>query len=557
MKYLQHKTYLILFIIYLINSNLYAQDSTELQNVNTEEIEFSIDSLNNEARKVWKNEHFDNAASLLVQVLQLNQAMDNKKAIAKTCNKLGFMYLRISDDSRAYSYFKNALEIVKQKKLKCNTIYTQLNLAYVSLQQDDADRMLIYLNDILSTVFSTGDSSLIKRTYGLTALYYEKVGESDKALDYYRKYEEITYAIFEKHRSTFWRNNWKDIILDSETNLLDDKIKFALHYLQLKEKDARFLQVQKVKNILTSGIVVNVIILIVLFYLLIDRIRDNKTLNHKNIEIEQQKEELLAQKDKLSNQNKNITASINYALTIQNASLPSKNVIAKGLDFGIFYKPKDIVSGDFYWYHEIFDECKFIAVVDSTGHGVPGAFMSLIGIQLLNEIVIEKGIHEPAQILDYLNKGLSKALKQHTSENEDGMDVCLCKIEKKTDFTKIVFAGAKRPLYYYSIGNNSFETIQGNSSSTGGRYAKKDNIEYKQTELNVLTGDCIVLSSDGIIDQPVLYNKKYGSQRLLETIKANVSFPAEVQIKQLITDFSLALGEEVQRDDISVMIIKF
>jgi len=557
MRYLQYKAFIILLIFSLISSTLYAIESTALSTTNIEDVEFTIDSLNTEARKVWKNEHYDNAASILVQVLQLNQTVDNKKATAKTCNKLGFMYLRVSDDSRAYSYFKNALEIVKQKKLKCNTIYTQLNLAYVSLQQDDADRMLIYLNDVLTSVFSTGDSSLIKRTYGLTALYYEKVGETDKALNYYRKYEEITFAIFEKHRSTVWRNNWKDIILDSETNLLDDKIKFALHYLQLKEKDARFLQVQKVKNILTSGIVVNVIILIVLFYLLIDRIRDNKTLNHKNIEIEQQKEELLAQKDKLSNQNKNITASINYALTIQNASLPSKNVIAKSLDFGIFYKPKDIVSGDFYWYHEISSECVFIAVVDSTGHGVPGAFMSLIGIQLLNEIVIEKSIHEPAQILENLNKGLSKALKQHTSENEDGMDVCLCKIEKKPEVTKIVFAGAKRPLYYLSSAQNTFETIQGNSSSTGGRYAKKENIEYKQTEFTVSTGDCIILSSDGIIDQPVLYNKKYGSLRLLETIKANASYPADVQIKQLISDFSLALGEEVQRDDISVMVIKF
>ena len=137
------------------------------------------------------------------------------------------------------------------------------------------------------------------------------------------------------------------------------------------------------------------------------------------------------------------------------------------------------------------------------------------------------------------------------------MDVCLCKIEKKPEVTKIVFAGAKRPLYYLSSALNTFETIQGNSSSTGGRYAKKENIEYKQTEFTVSTGDCIILSSDGIIDQPVLYNKKYGSLRLLETIKANASYPADVQIKQLISDFSLALGEEVQRDDISVMVIKF
>jgi len=521
-----------------------------------ESVENYIDSSNTNARKEWKAERYESTIAILLDVLQKNQNSNNNIGIIKTCNKLGFIYLHLSNYSRSYSYFTNALEINKQKKLKLNTLYDQLNLAYVSLQQDDAERALQYLNEVLSNVFITGDSSLIRRTYGITALYYEKTKDLDKALNYYRSFESISYTIMEKHRATMWRNNLKDIILDTETNLLDDRIKFALHNLQLKEKDERIIRVQKVKNILISGIIVNAIVLIVLIYLLIDRIRDNKVLNHKNREIEQQKEELSAQKDKLSNQNKNITSSINYALTIQNASLPEHHTIAKYLDFDIFYRPKDIVSGDFYWFHELNDSTYFIAVVDSTGHGVPGAFMSLIGIQLLNEIVIEHSITEPSEILRHLNISLSKALKQNTSENDDGMDVCLCRIEKQADQATITFAGAKRPLYYYSSKKDSFETINGNSNSTGGRYAKKEHVEYAQNEIQCTSNDIIILSSDGIIDQPMSNTKKYGSLRLLETIKRNVSLNAKSQIEKLKEDYELSIQEETQRDDISVMIIK-
>ena len=524
---------------------------------NNEEMNAALDSLNSMARKEWKVERYESSINYLLQVLEINQTAENKINTAKTCNKLGFLYLRIADYNRSYSFFNNALEIAKQKKLKRNTIYTQLNLAFVTIQEDNPQKAQIYLNEVLSNVFSTGDSSLIRRMYGITALYYQKCNEMDKALTYYRSFESISYTIMEKHRSSVWRNNLKDIILDSETNLLDDKIKFALHNLQLKEKDDRIIQVQRVKNILISGIVVNAIVLIVLIYLLIDRIRDNKILNQKNKEIEQQKEELSAQKDKLSNQNKNITSSINYALTIQSASLPEYQSISKHLDFGIFYRPKDIVSGDFYWFHELTENSYLIAVVDSTGHGVPGAFMSLIGIQLLNEIVIQNKIDEPAEILENLNKNLSKALKQNTSENDDGMDVCLCKIEKQNSKTKIKFAGAKRPLFHYSFENKSYATLYGNSNSTGGRYAKKENVVYIQQEFFVETGDVIVLSSDGIIDQPIGLTKKYGSFRLIEILTKHALLNAKTQIIELISDFESVTKEQAQRDDISVMVIKF
>lgn len=515
-----------------------------------------IDSINTVIRLNWKKDNIDIAIEKLLLLLSEYQKIDNTIGIIKTCNKLGFLYLKVQDFDRAFSYFKNAHDLNQARKLHKNLLFNQLILAYINLQEDDFVNTQFYLKEASNSVMLLGDSSLIRRMYGITALYYEKIKDNDKALDYFKRYELITIALIETHRNSANRNAFKDIILDTETNLLDDNIKFGLHNLQLKEKEDRIEQVQKVKNILLSGIIVNVIVLLVLVYLLIDRIRDNRVLNQKNLKIEQQKSELSLQKEKLTIQNKNITSSINYAQTIQNASLADLNLMSEMIDFALFYRPKDIVSGDFYWYHKVSDTTCLVAVVDSTGHGVPGAFMSLIGIQLLNEIVVGKRIEEPAAIITELNKSLFKALKQETSENEDGMDICLCKIEKKENLYNITYSGAKRPLYFYSKTLEAYQIIAGNPNSTGGRYAKKANIEYTQIQIEAQPGDFMILSSDGMIDQPTKENKKYGSQRFLEQLKKGVALNSKEQMSIFVNDFE-TMKKEDQRDDLTVLLIKF
>jgi len=153
----------------------------------------------------------------------------------------------------------------------------------------------------------------------------------------------------------------------------------------------------------------------------------------------------------VQSQHKNIQGSIQYAQTIQHAILPLQSNMDKFLNHFLIYRPRDIVSGDFYWFavqeagteHETI----FVAAVDCTGHGVPGAFMSLIGSTLLNETVRVKKIDHPASILEQLDEGVMKALKQDKTHNDDGMDVCLCRIERLDDGNyQILYAGAQRPL---------------------------------------------------------------------------------------------------------------
>jgi serine phosphatase RsbU (regulator of sigma subunit)/ligand-binding sensor domain-containing protein len=200
----------------------------------------------------------------------------------------------------------------------------------------------------------------------------------------------------------------------------------------------------------------------------------------KNVELEQQKEEISAQRDeievqrdKIEEKNKNITASITYAKRIQEAMLPLRDKIDQAFDdYFILFKPRDIVSGDFYWFSTRNDKIIFTAV-DCTGHGVPGAFMSMIGSEILTTIV-NQGITMPSEILDYMNRYVRKALKQDQTENQDGMDMSLCTINKQEK--NVEWSGAKNPLIY--IQNNEIFHLKGDMQSIGGHQLSKKERQF-------------------------------------------------------------------------------
>jgi serine phosphatase RsbU (regulator of sigma subunit) len=201
----------------------------------------------------------------------------------------------------------------------------------------------------------------------------------------------------------------------------------------------------------------------------------------------------------LAEKNKDITSSIQYAKRIQEAILPSQELIFSNLKKSfILYKPKDIVSGDFYWYGEK-DNLKIIAVVDCTGHGVPGAFMSMIGHNLLNQIVSEKGNFIPGVILDELHKGVQAALKQdqHHSNNNDGMDVSIITINIETK--ECLWAGAFRSLVLIKA-TGDLEKIDGDKFPIGGSQLNSERI-FKTHTLHLAENDTMYLFSDGYADQ--------------------------------------------------------
>lgn len=287
-----------------------------------------------------------------------------------------------------------------------------------------------------------------------------------------------------------------------------------------------------------------------------------RALTEKNILLQHQKEEILSQRDELEERNRHINDSIQYAKTIQQAILPDLNaVFASDFEHFLLYMPKELVSGDFYWVAQVGPKSKpneklFVAVVDCTGHGVPGAFMSLIGSRLLSEIVIERKNHNPAGILTELNDEVNKALRQDVSESFDGMDVALCLIERKSDDAYVVtFAGANRPLYYCHKGDNNMQTLKGNRKSIGSVLPDVEQ-EFSNWRISMHPGDILVMATDGITDQNNSFRKKYTTCRLHTSIISALGEPMSQMQNKILNDFLEFKGDEPQRDDITVLGIR-
>ena len=273
--------------------------------------------------------------------------------------------------------------------------------------------------------------------------------------------------------------------------------------------------------------------------------KENKILENKVFE----------RTKELAEKNRDITSSIEYAKRIQEAILPSKDLIFSKLKNAfILYKPKDIVSGDFYWFGEKGDY-KIIAVVDCTGHGVPGAFMSMIGHNLLNQIVSEKGFSDPGKILEELHKGVQGALKQgHNDVNtNDGMDVAMMALNTET--RECLWAGAFRGLVIIND-EGEIEKIDGNKYPVGGAQLDSERI-FTTHKRQLQKNDCVYMSTDGYADQfggPK--GKKFMVRQFHDNLKSVYQHSVSQQQKELENQFNEWKGNFEQIDDVLVIGIK-
>lgn len=286
-----------------------------------------------------------------------------------------------------------------------------------------------------------------------------------------------------------------------------------------------------------------------------------EALIQQNEEIFTTKQELERINEQLEIQNESIKGSIRTALTIQQAILPKTEEIQENFECFIFFQPKDIVSGDFYWYvhlakKENLTEKFFIAVADCTGHGVPGAFMSMIGSRILNEIVNQRHIFQPSEILETLNLEIIKALKQDKTDNTDGMDICLCYIEKQYDNKNILtFSGARRDLLYYDSFDKILKILKSDRKAIGGTFSKlKQNFSDQRIFLS--ENETIYLHTDGFTDQIGLEGFKFGSTKLRDILIQNIELNMEQQKKLLVKALKNWQADELQRDDMTIIGLK-
>jgi serine phosphatase RsbU (regulator of sigma subunit) len=376
---------------------------------------------------------------------------------------------------------------------------------------------------------------------------------------------------------------------DYEIGKKQQKIDLLEKDKKLKDQELKLKQEEtKIQRLISLGLTVVLILAFALTYLIF-RGRQKAKLNNlvlnaqkteledknrllkeqseamlvQNEELQQTQEEIVAQREfiternkELEFSNKQIQKSITAALSIQQAILPPKAKIDALLkEYFVLYQPKDVVSGDFYWIHQEGNKT-VIVVADCTGHGVPGAFMTLIGSVLLDRIVKIRQITSPAEILNNMHVEIQQLLRQEELGNNNGMDAIVITLQTLDIYqnTKILFSGAKNNLYYVLPHTNDVQILEADRKSIGGEQTKI--IEFTNQSLILPIKSMLYLGSDGLKDQNNSQRKKIGQTKLAEILASICSKPIKEQ-KQYMEDFlhDYMLGTH-QRDDILWMGIK-
>jgi serine phosphatase RsbU (regulator of sigma subunit) len=256
------------------------------------------------------------------------------------------------------------------------------------------------------------------------------------------------------------------------------------------------------------------------------------------------------QRAELESKNKSITDSLIYAQRIQEALLPSEDYFRGYFSESfIFYRPKDIVSGDFFWIGEN-DGRIFIAAADCTGHGVPGALLSMIGHELLDKIINVDNIVQPSKVLEIMSKGLEKIFSREKNVGtiiHDGMDIAICVLDRGK--RKVQFAGAFLPLYI--IRDNRLIEMKGDKYPLG---MTPEGVSYTNNELDLMKDDMMYLFSDGYVDQfGGSENKKFMYRRFRYLLMTIYRFPVNDQKSILEENIKTWMGGSAQIDDMLVM----
>lgn len=491
----------------------------------------------------------DSAFYYTEKSLEVSQKLNDRRGISVAYQNLGEIIYPTSPN-KAKKYFSKSLELKKELKNIRGIAHTAGNLANCYQNEKDFPKAIQYSKMAINHAEQINDIMLISHNYGLLSACYEEIGNKGKALEAYKKYSTF--------RDSMQAKSNESKILELQTQY--ETAEKQKEILELKHQQ-KLNDITIQNNKLTISITIGGIILVILFLLNVLRTntivrKRNKLLRLKNATIEQQNEEIMVQRDHLSEknefielQNKEIGDSIKYARQIQESLLPSKIMIDNILhDHALFYRPKNVVSGDFYWVHQI-NNFTFVAVGDCTGHGVPGAFMSILSISLLNEIVKGEKNTQPAEILNKMRNLIISSLKQKgkNMRGKDGLELALCIIDqnKKT----LTYAGAQRPL----IQIKQKEVIEYTPDKMPiSAYVKMH--PFSQKEIEIQPDDTFYMFSDGYQDQfNAKTGKKFKKQKLINLLAKNSQLSMHLQKDALQKEFEQWKQYEEQIDDIAVL----
>jgi serine phosphatase RsbU (regulator of sigma subunit) len=583
----------------------------------TENKEFEARLTNNLGALYARDEDFKKSEEMYLKAYNLNKALKKKLLMMSNLNNLGNIYRSMKRYDESLKCFEELLELGGELKdsSRIYIAYGNMSIVYKTMKQPD--KALAYSQKVLQHHIKIGDvkgiagdyddlagiyldkHDLVKaeeyalksvnlllkannyrsliNTYYVLAKIYEKKGETQEALAYYKQYISIKDSL---------ENTDKAKQLVQMRTIYETESKEAENQ-KLRQKND--LHIAQKSTFYAIGIAISfallgvVAVAIILYRNNAHKHRLNQELTMQkaelaeqkeeiqvqNEELRQQQEEIITQRDYIAKQNLELTgrnevienknliieSSIQVALQIQNAMLPYPARMQATLgEYFVLNKPKDIVSGDYYWLQK--QEGKIIlAVIDCVGHGVPGALMSMIAHALLDKVVVLQEHQQPADILKYLDEEVKYALQTNTDNSQGGMDAAIViwtPVEEGE--VQVTFGGAKRPLFVKRPNSQEIEEIGSTRRSIGGEINVA--LPFTQQTLSLEKGTIMYLFSDGITDQNDIKRNRIGGNKLKDILLQNAHLPMPEQKARLEHTVQAYMEGTIQRDDIVLVGVK-
>jgi serine phosphatase RsbU (regulator of sigma subunit) len=465
-----------------------------------------------------------------LKAIKTNETLGNQNAVKVISVNVGMMYEEIDNHEQALVYFRKSLKINQKLDKKTDIISDLINISQTLQNQKNFSESNQNLEKAVAMAQELTDMVSLKNCYATLSENYDKLGNSAKAREYFDLAASIKTHLQKEELKKFesrtkeaeTESSAKDVVIKTkdgkiqqitrEQQLTLELLEQQKAYSELKEQE--FLAKERLQEAhqrntyliiasLAAILLLVTVSLLLIFKQLYAKKKANRKLKESNQQILEQKNEIEQQRDVVTLQKKKITDSIHYAQRIQSAVLPPLSIIEKvAKDYFILYRPRDIVSGDFFWMSEK-DGIFIIAAVDCTGHGVPGAFMSMLGVAFLNDIVNKISLNrqlrslQANEILNQLKEHVINSLHQSgkPTENNDGMDIALCIVD--FDRKQMQYAGAHNPVYL--IRQGALSILEADKMPIGVYKSSEESFTNHVMELE--KDDLIYLFSDGFYDQ--------------------------------------------------------
>lgn len=479
----------------------------------------------------------DSALIAMRNAREICEEIGDKRGVGYVLNSMAEIYEEMGEYDKAIQANKECIIIREQENDKMDLSWCYSSLGNIYLKKGnpgEAERNLILGEKLAKEI----NSMVVLRGIYLTWSQIDSMNKNYEGA--YRKFQQYS--------------DFNNLLSKEEKQRKAEEIQYNFEKIKKEQEIVQLQGEAELENILNEekrqrliiGVVALVVVLVVVVFFSV-------SVYKRAGQLRKQRNIITQQKERVDVQHKNIRDSIVYARKIQHALLTSEEYIQDHLklDFFIHYQPKDIVSGDFYWAHE-HNGAFYLTTADCTGHGVPGAFMSLLNISIMNELIVERNVSSPAEVLNQQKTQIIKSLNYGSSDgSKDGMDCVLCKFDLNTN--TLEFASANNPLWI--IRNGEIIKYKGDKMPVG-KFINDG--KFTDQKVSLEKGDLIYTFTDGFVDQfGGKFDKKFKPRRLAELLLKVHELPMEEQKLIVMRTLDEWMGSQEQTDDILMIGIRY